>query len=118
MKTYQGGCHCGLVRFSVNADLSSVIHCNCSHCEKKGLLLVFVPASQFSFLQGEEALTSYGFNTKKIDHRFCKNCGVQPLGFGKNKNGEPTVAINTRCIDDIDISSLNLKPFDGKNWNG
>jgi hypothetical protein len=41
-KTYTGGCHCGEVRFEVNADLSGVIACNCSICQKSGVLWVFV----------------------------------------------------------------------------
>ena len=36
MKTYEGGCHCGRVRFRVTADLSGVADCNCSVCTKKG----------------------------------------------------------------------------------
>jgi len=41
-KTYTGGCHCGEVRFEVTADLSSVVSCNCSICQKRGALWVFV----------------------------------------------------------------------------
>lgn len=118
MQTYQGGCHCGAVRYTVDVEITSVIACNCSHCEKKGLLLVFVPSEKFALTQGEDALTNYQFNKKKIDHLFCKHCGVQSFGRGKNKNDEPTVAINVRCLDGVDITTLNLMPFDGKNWEG
>ena len=52
-ETYEGGCHCGAVRFSCEADLSTVLECNCSHCSKKGFLLVFVPQQQFRLTSGE-----------------------------------------------------------------
>ena len=61
-ETYEGGCHCGAVRFSCEADLSTVLECNCSHCSKKGFLLVFVPQQQFRLTSGEDKLTEYRFN--------------------------------------------------------
>jgi len=116
METYQGGCHCGAVRYETQADLSSVLLCNCSHCEKKGLLLAFIPTEQFKLISGEDNLTDYQFNKKIIHHLFCKTCGVQSFARGTGKEGAPTIALNVRCLDGIDISSLNLKPFDGKSW--
>jgi hypothetical protein len=43
MKTYEGSCHCGRVRFRVIADLPRVSECNCSICAKKGFLHLIVP---------------------------------------------------------------------------
>ena len=55
MKTMEGGCHCGRVRFRVTADLDGVTYCNCSICTKKGFLHLIVPPEQFDFwLGGEE----------------------------------------------------------------
>lgn len=115
-KTYKGSCHCGAVRFTVNTDLENVIECNCSHCERKGLLLAFVPKSEFTLESGEDNLNEYLFNKKQIQHPTCKTCGVQPFGYGKNSKGEETAAINVRCLEDVDIKALNIKPFDGKNY--
>ncbi|MEK7649865.1 MAG: GFA family protein [Patescibacteria group bacterium] len=115
MKTHTGGCHCGAVRYEVDTDLASIIECNCSHCYKKGLVLAFVPEAQFRLMQGEENLTDYQFNKKIIHHVFCKTCGVQSFSKGMGKDG-PTAAINVRCLDDIDMATLTIKPFDGKNW--
>ena len=47
-KNFSGGCHCGLVRFDVTADLSHVLACNCSICTKRGALWTFVPPEQFA----------------------------------------------------------------------
>jgi hypothetical protein len=30
------------------------------------------------------------------------------------KSNEETVAINVRCLDDVDVSILEVKPFDGR----
>jgi hypothetical protein len=116
MKKYTGGCHCGAVRFEAEVDLAHVISCNCSHCSKKGVLLTFKPEAEFILLTSEENLTDYQFNKKIIHHLFCKTCGVQSFGRGKNKDGAPTVAINVRCLDDVDLETLTVTPFDGKNY--
>ena len=41
--THGGGCHCGAVRFEVDAVVDEVISCNCSICQKRGSLLAFAP---------------------------------------------------------------------------
>ena len=113
-KKYTGGCHCGAVRYEVEADLSSAIECNCSYCSQKGLVLTFVPGDAFRLLAGEKDLTDYRFHTKKIAHLFCRHCGVQSFGRGARDDGTPTVAINVRCLDDVDLTALKPRPFNGK----
>ncbi len=112
--TKQGGCHCGRVRYEVEIDLSQpVIACNCSMCGRSGTLLAFVPASQFKLLSGEQELTDYQFGRQRIHHLFCRVCGIKSFARGEGKDG-PTVSINVRCLDDIDIDALTVKHFDGK----
>lgn len=113
-KTYQGGCHCQAVRYEVTGDFSKPIYCNCSICSKSGTWLAFVPAEQFSLQSGEEMLTDYQFNKKIIHHYFCKVCGVRSFGRGMGPGGTPMVAVNVRCLDDIDLESIKPTFFDGK----
>jgi hypothetical protein len=115
LKKYSGGCHCGKVRYEVRLDLSKpVISCNCSMCGRSGTLLNFVPASQFTLLSGDDALTDYQFNKHVIHHVFCSTCGIKSFARGTSKDGAPTVAVNARCLDDVDIATLNVMPFDGR----
>ena len=116
MNVYTGGCHCGAVRYEATSALDKVLTCNCSHCSKKGLLLNFIPAEQFKLLSGEEKLTEYQFNKKHIHHMFCSVCGVQSFSNGMGPGGKATVALNVRCLDGIDIDSLTLTPFNGKDY--
>lgn len=115
MQNKTGSCHCKKVTYEVEIDLTQpVIECNCSHCQIKGLLLSFVPENSFKLTHGEDAQTEYRFNTNKIQHLFCTTCGVQCFGKAADGNGVPTVAINVRTLQDIDMSSLNLMPYNGK----
>ena len=113
-KTYEGGCHCGRVRYRIETALAQAADCNCSICEKRGALWAFVKAPQFKLLQGEDALADYQFAKKKIHHLFCTSCGVGSFSRGIAPNGEDTFAINVRCLDGVDVSALTRRPFDGK----
>jgi hypothetical protein len=113
-ETRQGGCHCGAVRYRVDIDLSKpVTQCNCSICARTGALLSFVPANAFALEKGEGSLADYQFSKKVIHHLFCRICGVRSFARVEGPNG-PMVAINTRCLDDLDATTLNLRHFDGK----
>lgn len=77
---------------------------------------MFVPTSAFSLTSGEEALSEYRFNTEKIQHLFCKTCGVESFAHGAMPDGTPTVAVNVRCLDEIDLTALVRIPVDGKSF--
>lgn len=110
MKTYHGSCHCGAIQFEVDGDFTEGLSCNCSHCSRKGMLLAFVPKDKVLVKQGEDKLTTYLFNTKKINHHFCSICGVQPFG-----ESDGTFAINLNCLEDLDKESLTINKYDRKN---
>jgi hypothetical protein len=113
-KTYEGGCHCGRVRFRVTADLDSVTICNCSICTKKGIMHLIVPPAQFELISGKDALTTYEFNTRTAKHTFCATCGIHP--FYIPRSDPDKVDVNARCLDDVDLAAIRPKYFDGKHW--
>jgi hypothetical protein len=114
-RKYSGGCHCGRVRYEVTTALTPVISCNCSICQKRGSLLTFVGLDQFAHTKGsDEDLTEYRFNKHVIGHLFCPVCGILPYGKGIGPNGKPMVAINVRCLDDVDLDALEITKFDGR----
>ena len=114
MKTMEGGCHCGRVRFRVTADLDQVTECNCSVCTKKGILHLIVPPERFELLSGRDDLATYTFNTGVAKHTFCKHCGMHP--FYVPRSDPDKIDVNVRCIDDIDVATIRLKQFDGRHW--
>ncbi|HTS41383.1 MAG TPA: GFA family protein [Xanthobacteraceae bacterium] len=114
MQTMQGGCHCGRVRFRVTADLDRVTECNCSICSKKGFLHLIVPRERFELLGGKDDLTTYTFNTGVAQHTFCKYCGIHP--FYTPRSDPEKIDVNVRCLDDVDLSTISVKTFDGKHW--
>jgi hypothetical protein len=113
-KTYSGGCHCGKVRYEVEAALDKVIACNCSLCAKAGWLLTFVTEDKVKFLSGGDDVTDYQFAKKHIHHTFCTSCGVRSFSRGAAPDGRMMYAINVRCLDGVELSAIEVKQFDGK----
>ena len=113
-KTYDGACHCGKIRYRVTTDLAHVMQCNCSICSKRGYLLTFVTPEQFKQLSGQDSVRDYQFNKHIIHHYFCTTCGVGSYAQGAAQDGKKMYAINVRCLDDVDPSTLNITQFDGK----
>jgi hypothetical protein len=117
LKTYEGGCHCGRVRFRIRVDLekSTVGECNCSICTKKGILHIGVTPEQFELLSGANDLTTYQFNTGIAKHTFCRHCGMHP--FYVPRSDPDNYSVNAHCLDDFD--PVEMRPrrfFDGRNW--
>lgn len=113
---YQCSCHCGQVKFDVEGEIKDIIECNCSICSKRGYLLWFTLRSNIRPQTDFSSLKKYQFGDKTIDHMFCQNCGVAPVGFGLDpKSDTQMAAINVRCLDNFEISSAKIIPFDGKN---
>jgi hypothetical protein len=111
---YEGGCHCGRVRFRVTTDLARVTDCNCSICTKKGFLHAIVPRDAFELVSGAEALTTYRFNTGAAQHTFCATCGIH--SFYVPRSDPDKIDVNVRCLDGVDLTTIKPLTFDGKNW--
>ncbi len=116
MKTYKGSCHCGQVQFEVITDLTKAMLCNCSICTKKGALHHRVPPERFKLMSGQDVLVLYQFDSGVAKHWFCKVCGVHP--FTNPRAAPEMFSINVHCLDNCDdeISKIEIKSFDGKNW--
>jgi hypothetical protein len=112
--SYEGGCHCGAVRFRVMVEKYEAIECNCSICTKKGFLHLIVPAENFTLLKGDNYLTNYQFNTGTAKHLFCKNCGIH--AFYRPRSHPNGFSVNLRCLDEDLLKQFQIIPFDGKNW--
>src|SRR5688500_18021173 len=110
----KGSCHCGQIRFEVEGSPKEVLACNCSICSRKGSLLWFVARNQFRLLTPVEAMSTYTFNKHVIKHHFCPKCGIHPFAEARDPSGNEMAAINARCLEDIDLSSLKVAHYDGR----
>jgi hypothetical protein len=115
MATHTGGCHCGKVRFEVEApDEPTVSECNCSICSKSGYLHLIVPKERFRLLSGADDLTEYRFNTGAARHLFCRHCGIK--SFYVPRSHPDGISVNVRCLDPGTVKRMNMRQTDGRNW--
>ncbi len=112
---HTGSCHCGAVRFEVDAPQDiDAYECNCSICTRTGFLHLIVPASRFRLVSGADALSTYTFNTGTAKHLFCRICGVK--SFYVPRSNPDGYSVNVRCLAPGTIRSIKVLPFDGQNW--
>ncbi|MFT7596166.1 MAG: hypothetical protein ACI8R4_003500 [Paracoccaceae bacterium] len=118
LKTYQGACHYGRIRFSVTADIDHVRVCDCSICHQRGALIFRVANHQLRHLTplADAALYEWGTGTAK-DY-FCKTCGILPFRRPRQttpeeiSKGRPAFtgwAVNARCLAGLDTSTLAIR---------
>src|SRR5262245_20920499 len=103
-QTYRGSCHCGKVRFEVDADLDHVRVCDCSMCRRRGGLLHRVPDDALRLLTPIEELSLYQWHTRTAKDYFCPQCGIQP--FRRPRTAPEMWSINVRCLEGVDFSAI------------
>jgi len=109
-KTYHGSCHCKVVRFTADLDLSQGTgKCNCTFCWKQRMWKAYGQPGDVTVLSGEEALVDYAKvgDGGESHHRFCGRCGIALFGDGDLKeNGGPFVAVHLSALDDLPLAEL------------
>ncbi|KAI8634233.1 glutathione-dependent formaldehyde-activating enzyme [Xylariaceae sp. FL1651] len=116
--TYQAGCHCGYIKFSVTLsptlDEYKVLQCSCSACTRFGYLLIYPEAKDVVWHNNSrERCANYRFNTKKKDQMFCPKCGAS-LGIDFREILQPhRYGISARTIYGIDVDKLIYRKADG-----
>ena len=84
MREMIGGCLCGQVRYSANADPGSDFVCHCERCQKQTgtafAVLVGIPKSAISIQGRLKAFHDRGDSSQPVDRSFCPECG-SPIVF-------------------------------------
>ena len=102
MPTYAGSCHCGGVRFEIDADIKELTTCDCSLCVKKNALMTKVHEDRFRLLCGEEVLSEYRWNLKIARHFFCSQCGIYT--FHRKRAQPDHYGVNVYCLEGADLT--------------
>lgn len=75
---------------------------------------VFIPQPDLRFINGEDALTTYSFNTGAAKHMFCKICGIKPLYIPRSH--PDCYSVNLRCVSSNSLEVEKVIDFSGANW--
>src|SRR5260221_3574856 len=79
MPEMKGGCLCGQVRYTANAEPIFVGVCHCTSCQKQSgtafNVVVAVPQPALSIQGAPKSYTKKGDSGNEVISRFCSNCG-------------------------------------------
>lgn len=110
-QTYLGSCHCGCIRFEVDADIDHVRVCDCSICRRRGALLHRVNEGDLRVITPIEDLSLYQWNTKTAKDYFCPTCGILP--FRRPRTAPEKWSVNVRCLEGVDLDAIPVKYVHG-----
>ncbi len=98
----------------MEGTLERVERCHCSICDKKSYLHWIVPVARVRFVGEALKVSTYRFNTRVARHQFCSTCGVSP--YYVPRSDPDKIDVNVNGLEGVDSTSLEVKPFDGQNW--
>ena len=79
MQRIVGGCLCGQVRYSAEADPLMTAICHCKNCQKQAgtafTVVVGLPRSSVSVQGSLKTFEDTGASGQPVHRRFCPNCG-------------------------------------------
>lgn len=108
-----GSCHCGAVRFQIEADIVELTTCDCSLCVKRNAVMAKVNESSLTLLEGEAELAQYEWNTRRAKHYFCRRCGIYV--FHRKRAAPEHFGVNIFCLDGFDVDSVPIRATEGAN---
>lgn len=111
LNTYEGSCHCGTVRFKIEADVTELTTCDCSLCKKKNAVMTKVHEDSFVLLSGENVLSEYRWNMHIARHYFCSECGIYT--FHRKRAQPDHYGINISCLDEYDFTNVPVRATEG-----
>lgn len=110
----KGSCLCGAVTYEVTPPVRLFQYCHCSRCRKSSgtahAANMFVPASQFKSITGEDNITTFKPDgAKYFIHHFCNRCGSK---VPKMSEGDRNVLVPAGGLDD----DPEIKPLQSIYW--
>jgi hypothetical protein len=106
-----GSCHCGAVRFRVDAPITELTMCDCSLCVKRNAVMAKIPETALTVLEGEAMLTMYEWNTRVAKHYFCRRCAIHV--FHRKRSAPDHFGINVFCLKGFDAASVPIRTTEG-----
>jgi hypothetical protein len=86
MTKLTGGCLCGSVRYSVDAEPMFTVVCHCKDCQKQSgsaFSVEFIVSSSAVSVEGTtKTFHQTGDSGKAVERRFCPECGSALISWG------------------------------------
>ena len=120
MRTIEGKCHCGNIRFRlewpVSGETIAVRACGCTFCTKHGGVYTSHPdAGLHARISDPTRLKKYAFGTSTAEFHVCSECGVVPF-VTSTIDGSTYAVVNVNTFEGVAAEELveSKADFDGE----
>jgi hypothetical protein len=113
MATMTGGCLCGAVRYSIEAEAIRTIVCHCTTCQRHAgsafATLIAFPAGSIAVTGTLKTYTEPGGSSgEKFHRRFCPDCGTPII---LEREGAARTLITAGTLDDTSVVKPTVNLF-------
>ena len=110
----KAACHCGAVRFEVEAAPQWVLDCNCSLCRRYGALWAYPDAGQVNVLKMPDlgVTETYVWGDRDLAFHRCGTCGCVTHMEAISVDPPVLYGLNVRMMPALDPSTVNLRQVD------
>ena len=113
MTEIKGGCLCGAVCYTADADPTFMANCHCMDCRKSSaaghMSLFGLPADKVEFTGVMSVYSMTADSGGTVTHSFCPTCGAQM--FTSSTNSPDNVHIVAASLDNPDIFSPQVSVY-------
>jgi hypothetical protein len=121
MQTLNGGCLCGDVRYTVNAEVIYSGKCYCSSCRRhsgSGHTATFAVPTDTLSVTGQ--LTEYlrlGGSSEPVIRRFCRTCGTSVTGSANAAPGITFIVATTLDDPEQYVPQMSVFAAEAVSWD-
>jgi len=103
MSKYTGGCLCGAIRYSVDAEITELRHCHCRDCQRAsgahGAVVAVIPRDKFKLEKGTPKRYAAKADSGRTLYRFfCADCG-SPI-YSQRETAPERMVVRAGTFDD------------------
>lgn len=112
----KSSCHCGAIKLEIDGELpENLTSCNCSICRKSASLMGYYHPKNVKRIANIQSINRYIWGDKCLAFISCTHCGCFIHWESINPNFTERMGVNVRLFENVDISKIPIRRFDGAN---
>jgi hypothetical protein len=104
----EASCHCGAVRFTVEAAPDELNDCQCSICRRLGALWAYYVPSQVRFAADSGPTDTYIWNERILAFHRCRTCGCVTHWSPYIDPAYPRMGVNGRLFPPQTVAAIRV----------
>jgi len=108
----EGSCHCGAVRYTVDAAPETVTDCNCSVCRRLGVLWAYYNPAVVTVAAAPGSIGQYVRENGHLGFHHCLTCGCTTHWRSLDPERD-RMGVNARLMDPQVLAGARVRKLDG-----